>query len=223
MTRFVKASRGEQRNKMKKWLNRTTWILVIIAVLGTVYFTIPRLIADNAYPLEYKDLIKKYALKYDINPNLIAATIWQESHFDPNAMSPVGATGLMQIMPATAQGIANELGESSSFTYDSLFDPETSIRYGVYYLAGNAHKYNSETLALVAYNGGYLLADNMAATGAYDTLNFETANYYQRVMEVKGVYNQLYGEWWKADSKPVKPKRPTLPSIVVFVKNWLGL
>jgi soluble lytic murein transglycosylase len=206
---------------MKKWLKRSIWIGGVAVFLLAVYLTIPGIVADNTYPLEYKDLIKKYALKYDVNPNLVAATIWQESHFNPDALSPAGATGMMQIMPGTAQGIANELGEGDTFTYDKLFNPDTSIRYGTYYLAGNVHKYNSETLALVAYNGGYLLADNMSVTGAYDTLNFETGNYYKRVLEVKGVYDQLYGRWW--DTTPPKPKKPTLPTIITFVKNMLGL
>ena len=205
----------------KSWLKRLTWIVPTVVVLIAAYFVIPQLIADNAYPLEYKDLIKKYSLRFDIDPNLVAATIWQESHFNADAGSGAGALGLMQIMPATAQGIANELGEGDSFTTEMLFDPDVSIRYGTFYLSHYVKKYNSVSLALVAYNGGFGLADQMAATGAYDTLNFETANYYQRVQEVKVVYDQIYGRWW--DATPPKPKKPSLPTVVTFVKNWLGL
>jgi soluble lytic murein transglycosylase len=206
---------------MRKWLKRTTWLVPIAAVLVAAYFFIPQMVADNNYPLAYKDSIKKYALRYDVDPNLVAATIWQESHFNPNAVSGVGALGLMQIMPATAQGIANELGEGSTFTPNNLFDPDTSIRYGTYYLASYVHKYGSDSLALVAYNGGYSLADNVSATGSYSGLNFETSNYYQRVMEVKSVYDQVYGQWWQ--TAPAKSKKPSLPTIVVFFKNLLGL
>lgn len=208
---------------MKKWIKRAIWIVPTIAVLIAAYFIIPQLIADSVYPLEYKDLIKKYSLKYDIDPNLVAATIWQESHFNPNAGSGAGALGLMQIIPATAQGIANELGEGDSFTTEMLFNPDVSIRYGTWYLSHYVKKYSSVSLALVAYNGGFGLADQMAATGAYDTLNYETANYYQRVQEVKTVYDQIYGRWWETDVAKPKPKRPTLPTVVIFVKNWLGL
>ena len=73
----------------------------------------------------------------------------------------------------------------------------------------------------MAYNGGYSLADQVSASGNYNDLNSETANYYQRITEVQSVYNQIYGKWW--ETTPPKPKKPSLPSIVIFVKNLLGL
>ena len=181
------------------------------------------MIADSVYPLKYKEYIKKYALQYGINPNLVAATIWVESHFNPRAVSPAGALGLMQLMPQTARGIARHLGEEQSFTANKLFDPETNIRYGTWYLAFNIRKYwGNVSLALIAYNGGVRLADYVATYKSKSLLNPETYYYYQKVQELKKIYDKIYGSWWKQKKKE-KPKRPSLPVIVLLIKQWLGL
>ncbi|MEO0189822.1 MAG: transglycosylase SLT domain-containing protein, partial [candidate division WOR-3 bacterium] len=78
------------------------------------------------YPMRYIFTIQES----NIDIYLALSIIWQESNFDPNAKSPANAQGLMQIIPATGKAIAEELGVLSY----SLYDPETSIRFGSYYL-----------------------------------------------------------------------------------------
>ena len=100
----------------------------------------------------YDKLIKTYAEKYDFDWRLIAAQIYQESRFDPAAVSSAGARGLMQIMPATASdlGLANpEL-------------PEASIHAGIKYLDHLRGRFEDEVpqserlwMALAAYNTGF--------------------------------------------------------------------
>ena len=196
------------------------FFVVLVALF--VWLFLPGILADNVYPLEYRDLIKKYSLKYGINPNLIAATIWSESHFNKDAVSPAGAVGMMQLMPNTAGGIANQLGEADSFSYDKLFDAETNIRYGTWYLAHYVEKYQDVSLALVAYNGGFALADYYSQFRNDANLNAETSYYYKHVQDVKVVYDAMYGAWWEAPKKKEKPK-PKLPPIVLLIKHWLNL
>ncbi|MGE4544215.1 MAG: transglycosylase SLT domain-containing protein [Pedobacter sp.] len=109
---------------------------------------------------KYDDIIKDAVLRHfpelltDFGPFgwlWICAQIWQESRFDPNAVSPVGAMGLMQLMPATAK----ELGVTDPF------DPEQNINGGVFYLA-DQYRHMDEIptyaerirFALASYNGG---------------------------------------------------------------------
>ena len=102
---------------MRRWLS----LLILVLVFLGIFLWLPRILADRVYPLAYKDLIKKYALKFGIDPNLVAATIWTESRFDPYAVSPAGARGLMQLLPSTARSIAQKLGEGGLFSPDKLF------------------------------------------------------------------------------------------------------
>ena len=88
---------------------------------------------------------------YRAPPELIEAQIHQESRGKADAVSPKGATGLMQIMPATAKEIAKELGVES---YD-LKDPETSRQFGEYYLNKMINMFDGDfKLGLAAYNAG---------------------------------------------------------------------
>ena len=100
----------------------------------------------------YDELVKKYARQYGQDWRLITAQMYQESKFDPQATSWVGARGLMQIMPVTGR----ELG------FTDLHDPEENIHAGVKYLSQLVNRFDSNIsieermrFALAAYNVGY--------------------------------------------------------------------
>lgn len=96
------------------------------------------------------------------------AVISQESAGNPEAVSNVGAVGLMQIMPATAKEIANDLGVKE---YD-LKDPETNTKFGTYYLAKLLKQFNgNEALALTAYHSGPGLVTRLLAKTDGNTLS----------------------------------------------------
>jgi soluble lytic murein transglycosylase-like protein len=94
---------------------------------------------------DYVDLINLTANKHAVDPALVRALIHAESHFNPNAKSRVGAQGLMQLMPATAQ----ELGVSNAF------NAQQNIQGGTRYLAQLLTTFKGDiTLATAAYNAG---------------------------------------------------------------------
>ncbi|NMO50189.1 transglycosylase SLT domain-containing protein [Actinoplanes sp. TBRC 11911] len=92
----------------------------------------------------YADLFVQAGQKYGVSPKLLAAVAKVESGYNPNAVSKVGAQGLMQLMPSTARG----LGVRDSF------DPEQAINGGAKLLAHNLREFKSLPLALAAYNAG---------------------------------------------------------------------
>ena len=105
------------------------------------------------YPREYCDFVEQYATAYDVPVNLVYAVIRTESGFDPEAVSSVGAVGLMQMMPSTFRWLTDDmLGEG--LADEMLYDPETNIRYCVYYLRRLYDRYGDWLTACAAYNAG---------------------------------------------------------------------
>ena len=95
--------------------------------------------------LDYDELIVEHARLNDVRPDLVRAVVQVESGFNPSALSPKGAIGLMQLMPATIQ----------QFNVRNAFNPAENVRAGVAYLRQLLDRYdNDEQLALAAYNAG---------------------------------------------------------------------
>ena len=136
--------------------------------LPSVSYTIDKIVAPVAPRHAYDDLIAEAAEKYQLDPHMIRAVMQAESAFNAMAVSPVGALGLMQLMPA----VAEELGAT-----DPL-DPRQNIMAGSKYLRQllNAHRGNVK-LALASYNAG---PGNVAKYRAIPPFK-ETQNYVKKV------------------------------------------
>ena len=106
------------------------------------------------FPLAYEENVKSQAKKQSLDPAIIYGLIRRESAFEHEATSPVGARGLMQIMPKTGRQIAKELNEKWK-SEKVLFDPATNIRFGSYYYKQLLEQFNGHyALAAAAYNAG---------------------------------------------------------------------
>ena len=121
------------------------------ALAGTPLY---RNLTDERLVRRYAPLIERYAHANRIDAALVTAIIAVESAFDPQAVSPKGAVGLMQVLPATAEryGVAPDARQAVA---DKLRDPGTNLRIGTRYFADLLARYDGElSLALAAYNAG---------------------------------------------------------------------
>jgi soluble lytic murein transglycosylase len=143
------------------------------------------------YPLDYGSIVRGHARNYRLEPALLAAVIYQESKFRPRVKSKSGAIGLMQLLPATAKGIAVHTG-GSRFQVADLYDPELNVRYGSWYLRHLLDKYGDERTALAAYNAGQENVDEWRR-GHRGIVFSETRHYVDRVEHLKLLYRRGYG------------------------------
>ena len=129
-----------------------------------------------------KQYASEQAERHGVNPNLVHAVIKQESGWNPNATSPVGAGGYMQLMPGTAK----DLGVTDRY------DPKQNIEAGVKYLKQNIDRFGDEGLGLAAYNAGpgnvqKWLAQGVVGKGNYEAIPFkETRGYVGKILGLKG-------------------------------------
>jgi soluble lytic murein transglycosylase len=169
-----------------------TLALLVGAFAVYVLQTEPRWYERLRYPLRYEQIVVGHAENYELEPQLVAAVIYQESKFDANAVSDSGAVGLMQLLPETAQGIADRTGGTGWHERD-LLDPELNVRYGSWYLRHLLDKYGDEKLALAAYNAGQANVDRWRDAGL--GIQFaETRHYVERVQELKALYADAYAK-----------------------------
>ena len=154
------------------------------------------------HPLLYPELVAQYAGAQELDPALVCAVILCESSFNPQAESRLGARGLMQLMEETASWIAHHLGEDGAdYTFDLLYDPETNIRFGTWYLGYLSRRFDGDATKIVcAYHAGqgnvdrWLLNPDYSADGVtLDVIPTEdTAAYASRVLRARDVYRKHY-------------------------------
>lgn len=110
-------------------------------------------------------LISQNCKRYRFEPGLILSIIRVESGFRPDAISPAGAIGLMQIMPDTGEWLADRMGIEYN-DEDILFDPAVNLRMGVHYLSYLRAMFNGDMKkVLVAYNRGPARVDEEMSQG----------------------------------------------------------
>jgi soluble lytic murein transglycosylase-like protein len=119
---------------------------------------------------EYADLFARAAAEHDLDPALLTAMAQVESAFDPNAVSPKGACGLLQLMPATAD----------RFGVEDVFDVTQNVTAGARYMSWLLDRFDGQTdLALAGYNAGEGAVDKHAGIPPYR----ETRNYVRSVLD----------------------------------------
>lgn len=171
-------------------------LLAAAAVAGIAAWVVtsqPEWYQRIRYPLGYEAIVRTHARNYDLPPALLAAVIYSESKFDASARSPAGAVGLMQLLPATAEGIAARTG-GHGFVQSDLLDPEINVRYGAWYLRHLLDRYDDDLpTALAAYHAGQGNVDAWRRRGV--GVQFpETRTYVTRVLDAEKVYASAYAD-----------------------------
>lgn len=161
------------------------------------------------FPMPYKNIVMEHALTKKLDPSLIYGVIRRESLFDPKANSPVGAMGLMQLMPRTAKQTAKSLGIKRLKTKD-IYDIKNNINFGTQYFKKVLNRFdNNPTLAAAAYNAGphrvkkwLPKAKSMDADLWVETIPYnETRNYVQAVLAYSSIFDKSLGNIEKISNR----------------------
>ena len=199
------ARRGRPRARGRR--RRIVAVLVVAALGGFGYAVATGLgplgeaVREITLPLRHEDIIRQQAKDKDIDSSLIAAVIYEESRFRDQT-SRVGARGLMQITPATADLIARESG-GTAFTQADLATPQVNIAYGSYYLRYLLERYDGDTeVAVAAYNAGPTQVDewveDAGGVGDFEAAEHipypETRAYAHNVLEREREYRKNYAD-----------------------------
>lgn len=153
-----------------------------------------------AYQLHYQEPINDFSKINSLDPFLVTALIREESYFNPQVKSPVGAVGLMQIMPSTAFYIATKEDVFYNGT-SALLNPEKNIELGCAYLKyAKQRLYQDDMLAVASYNGGPNAVRNWKDTLNYKNFDefienipyIETRDYVKKVFRSYWVYLNVY-------------------------------
>lgn len=162
----------------------------------------------NAIPLPYWRIlfpepwwptIRAEAEKNNLDPYFVASLIRQESEFNPNAISPANAYGLMQLLPSVGRAMAREEGLAHFQTFQ-LLDPETNIRLGTRYLRQMIDRFGGvQEYALAAYNAGDNRVVDWQAAGPYSGIDefvesipfSETRGYVQAILRNAETYRAI--------------------------------
>lgn len=174
------------------------------ALAGTPLY---RRATDTRVARRYEPLIETHARTHGLDPALVKAVVAVESAFDPRAVSPKGAVGLMQVIPATAQryGVS---ADAKRTIEQKLMDPATNVRIGTRYLADLLRRFeNDATLALAGYNAGEFAVER------YDRRvppYRETQAYVVLVQQFRDFYTPPPAPKPKP-SRVVIPRRPATP------------
>lgn len=177
---------NNKRSRVKK-------VIISVAVIAAMlagYFYLPSILGDSVFPLKYADSIKRWSKEYNEDPFLVASILMLESGFNPQAVSPVGALGIAQIMPPTGRTIASGVGKTNFVTSD-LYNPEIGIQFCTWHIHVLKEKYGgNEIAALAAYNAGSGNADKWIRMGLLTNPNDNS--YAKKVLGYKDVYHKLY-------------------------------
>lgn len=150
------------------------------------------------YPLKYREDITHGSITFGIAPEIIASIINAESKFNPNAVSNVGAIGLMQVMPTTAQEMANKL--NIAYSDELLFDPHYNIYIGTAYIKTLLDRFGNLDTAICAYNAGpnrvriWLQDTKYSANGVQlSSTPYPATNFYlDKVKKNISIYSKLF-------------------------------
>ena len=200
-----KNKRKKQRrgHAFRRFLGAALAAMLVLSVFGLGVFLLWENRSEltvTTYPMEYEDLIRKYSADNGLEPAYVASVILAESSYRPDAVSSVNAQGLMQILPDTGEWLSGKFDEE--YVEGCLFDPETNLRYGCWYLGWLMNRYDgSMECASSAYHQGQGTVDKWLENPEYSqdgrTLSVipsdATQTYVNRILKYYEKYEEIYG------------------------------
>ncbi len=188
--------------EMGKAIKRSVIVILLLITSITAGYLTDSLLEKNEgkeYPLLYSEFVEKYSNMYGVPREIIYAIIKTESDFNPNAVSSIGAIGLMQLMPATFEWVCDK--EDIEYSAENIKDPEINIRCGVYYLAYCYSEFEIWETAYAAYNAGcnrvkqWVLDEEMSENGHLTKIPYkETDGYVKKVSAARIKYAKILNE-----------------------------
>ncbi len=168
--------------------------MAFILVMTPFLLKLPETIQKITHPLRYEAQIRQASEQSGLEPAFIAAVVYTESRFRPEAESHQNAYGLMQLLPETADFIQQRSGIQGDYR-----SPGVNLRLGAWYMSYLEGRYDGhERLMLAAYNSGEGRVDGWVSQEGFDIeedIPFqETRDYVENVLEARDVYRDLYGE-----------------------------
>lgn len=198
-----KRKKRRRGRALRRFLSVALGTMLVLGVLGLGVWLLwenrPE-VTVTTYPVKYEDLIRKYAADNGLEPAYVASVIMAESSYRPDAVSNVNAQGLMQILPDTGVWLAGKFDEE--YVEGCLFDPETNLRYGCWYLGWLMNRYGgSMECASSAYHQGQGTVDKWLENPEYSadgkTLSVipsdATKTYVNRILKYYEKYEEIYG------------------------------
>ncbi|MBS5787635.1 MAG: lytic transglycosylase domain-containing protein [Clostridioides difficile] len=171
-------------------------VLFIFIILFGSFLYEKKVVHKFIYPQKYSEYVEKYSKEFNLDKNIVYSVIKVESKFDCNAVSKKDAKGLMQIRDITRDWAAEELDLKNV----DIFDPETNIRIGCWYLSKLYKEFGRLDLVIAAYNGGsgnvrkWLDDDKYSKDGEnLHSIPFDqTSNYVKKVKKYYREYKNIY-------------------------------
>lgn len=180
-----------------------TLLIILLAILITrvVHNTNIKL-QKQIYPQKYSEYIEKYSAQFGVDEAFVYSVVKCESSFKPDAVSNIGARGLMQLTKDTFEWVRMKIGDDESLSYNAMFDAETNIRYGVFLLSKLKAEFSDNSTTLCAYHAGRGITNKWLKTAEYssdgivvDHIPYSDTNaYVKRVLKTLEIYNSLYYE-----------------------------
>ncbi len=186
---------------VKRWLPLLFIPILVVAII-LITGTLGE-IEQEVYRTEYSQTVTEVAALYDLDPYVIYAVIITESNFQPDAVSNVGARGLMQITEDTFDWIQMQIDPEKQYTYDDMFDPQVNILFGSYYVSRCLERYHGDlNTAVAAYHSGWGTVDGLLENPEYsddgktlDIFPYDQMNHYVNKINANyESYTRLYEE-----------------------------
>ena len=185
--------------------SRKRTVIIIAILLGSILISfianlVITLVQKSSYPIKYEEYVEKYASEYNVPEYVIYAVIKVGSGFDPNAKSNDGALGLMQMSPIVLKFLSSEDYLAEDVKFDFLSNPETSIRYGTYYLRYLFDKFHKWDVVFAILHAGEEQVtewlDDIRYSSDGETLkkipSGETKSYVKKVNKAIDYYKDTY-------------------------------